>query len=53
MENRWFDPFEAEVYVDNPKSVFHISMTSPIHTGKVSGMRPGWQIAFAPRLGVK
>ena len=33
-----FDPFEAEVYVDKPKSVFHISMTSPIHTGKVSGI---------------
>jgi len=33
-----FDPFEAEVYVDNPKSVFHISMTSPIHTGKVLGI---------------
>ncbi len=33
-----FDPFEAEVYVDNPKSIFHISMTSPIHTGRVSGI---------------
>ncbi len=33
-----FDLFEAEVYVDNPKSVFHISMTSPIHAGRVSGI---------------
>ena len=24
--------------MDNPKSVFHISMTSSIHTGKVSGI---------------
>jgi len=33
-----FDPFEEVVYVDNPKSVFHIPMTSPTHTGNVTGI---------------
>ena len=33
-----FDPFEALIYVDNPKSVFHIPMTSPVQTGQVSGV---------------
>jgi hypothetical protein len=32
-----FDSFEEVVYVDNPKSVYHIPMTSPTHTGRVSG----------------
>lgn len=32
-----FDTFEEVVYVDNPKSVFHIPMTSPTHTNRVSG----------------
>lgn len=33
-----YDSFEEEIYVDNPKSIFHISMTSSIHTGSVSGI---------------
>lgn len=33
-----FDSFEEMVYVDHPKSVFHIPLTSPIHTGPVNGI---------------
>lgn len=32
-----FDMYQEEVYVDHPKSVYHIPMTSPTHTGRVSG----------------
>ncbi|HER08167.1 MAG TPA: hypothetical protein ENO20_04585 [Bacteroides sp.] len=32
-----FDRFESTVYVDNPKSTFHVSMTSPVGTGRISG----------------
>jgi hypothetical protein len=32
-----FDPFESEVYVDNPKSVYNIFMTSPTETHQING----------------
>lgn len=32
-----FDPHESEVYVDNPRSVYNIFMTSPTETHRLSG----------------
>ena len=32
-----FDAYESMVYVDNPKSIYHIQLTSPLETREISG----------------